>query len=309
MGRAVREGAAAPRVVLVDAREWLSGDTADAVHASTRGALGAAQAWLAEEQLTTCRLAVVTAGAVGVRAEEELPGLARRGCGVWCASAQAENPGRFALVDVDGAGASWEALHGALLAAGTEEHQLAVRAGGVFVPRLAPVARAASPREGVPEGGPAVDGAEGGPVGGGGEEVSVAKAATHGAPALDVKGTVLITGGTGELGALLARHLVERPRGAHLLLTSRRGPQAPGAAELQARAGGAGREREVVACDVADREQLRTVLASVSAGAPAACGGARRGRARRRRGRLADRGAGRRGCWRRRWTARGTCTS
>ena len=53
-------------------------------------------------------------------------------------------------------------------------------------------------------------------------------------------GTVLITGGTGGLGALVAGHLVER--GARdLLLASRSGMAAAGAGELKAVVGGAGR--------------------------------------------------------------------
>ena len=51
--------------------------------------------------------------------------------------------------------------------------------------------------------------------------------------ALDPDGTVLITGGTGALGGLLARHLVAEHGVRHLLLLSRRGPT-PGAAELVA---------------------------------------------------------------------------
>ncbi len=232
LGRAVQEAAAAPRVVLVDAREWVRGGVADAVHASTHEALAVAQAWLAEERLGACRLAVVTGGAVAVGAEEELPGLAQAGVWGLVRVAQAENPGRFALVDLDGAQASWEALPEALLATGTEEHQLAIREGGVFAPRLAPVPAADDPRDAV--------------------------------PALEVDGTVLLTGGTGELGALLARHLVVAHGVRHLLLTSRQGPQAPGAAELQAELGERGASVRVAACDVADREQLRTLLASVS---------------------------------------------
>ena len=40
---------------------------------------------------------------------------------------------------------------------------------------------------------------------------------------LDLTGTVLITGGAGELGREVARHLVDRHGVRHLLLTSRRG--------------------------------------------------------------------------------------
>ena len=61
----------------------------------------------------------------------------------------------------------------------------------------------------------------------------LAPVAGSGRPEFDPDGTVLVTGGTGALGALLARHLVER--GARkLVLVSRRGPEAPGADELVA---------------------------------------------------------------------------
>src|SRR5205823_3828434 len=45
-------------------------------------------------------------------------------------------------------------------------------------------------------------------------------------------GTVLLTGGTGELGRTVAEHLVRAHGVTHLLLTSRRGMEAPGASEL-----------------------------------------------------------------------------
>ncbi len=51
--------------------------------------------------------------------------------------------------------------------------------------------------------------------------------------AIDPQGTVLITGGTGTLGALLARHLVSEHGVGHLLLASRRGEDAEGARELE----------------------------------------------------------------------------
>jgi NADPH:quinone reductase-like Zn-dependent oxidoreductase/acyl carrier protein len=78
----------------------------------------------------------------------------------------------------------------------------------------------------------------------------------------DPDGTVLITGGTGALGAALARHLVAG--GArHLLLTGRRGPHAPGAAELAAELTAAGAQVTIAACDVADRDAVATLLADV----------------------------------------------
>ncbi|MEV5980607.1 type I polyketide synthase [Streptomyces sp. NPDC052114] len=76
------------------------------------------------------------------------------------------------------------------------------------------------------------------------------------------RGTVLITGGTGALGGQVARRLAAR--GAeHLLLVSRQGDTAPGAAELTAELVAAGSRVTVAACDVADADALRELLADV----------------------------------------------
>ncbi|UAL71813.1 SDR family NAD(P)-dependent oxidoreductase [Streptomyces angustmyceticus] len=80
---------------------------------------------------------------------------------------------------------------------------------------------------------------------------------------LDAEGTVLVTGGTGGLGALVARHLVAEHGVRHLLLSSRRGPQAPGAEALRDELAALGAEVTVAACDVADHEALRGLLGSV----------------------------------------------
>ena len=72
---------------------------------------------------------------------------------------------------------------------------------------------------------------------------------------LEPTGTVLITGGAGELGRELARHLVDRHGVRHLLLTSRRGLETPGAAELVAALQALGAQTvQVVSCDVSDRD-------------------------------------------------------
>ncbi|MGW4116844.1 type I polyketide synthase, partial [Actinosynnema sp. NPDC004786] len=72
-------------------------------------------------------------------------------------------------------------------------------------------------------------------------------------------GAVLVTGGTGALGGAVARHLVARHGVTRLVLASRRGPDAPGVAELLADLAGA--EVAVVACDVSDRDAVARLLA------------------------------------------------
>ncbi len=82
--------------------------------------------------------------------------------------------------------------------------------------------------------------------------------------AIDPEGTVLVTGGTGTLGALLARHLVTQHDVGHLLLVSRQGIQAKGASELQAELEGLGASVRIEACDASQRQALKSLLDSVS---------------------------------------------
>ncbi|WP_345023674.1 type I polyketide synthase, partial [Streptomyces sedi] len=75
------------------------------------------------------------------------------------------------------------------------------------------------------------------------------------APAWRTTGTALITGGTGAIGGHVARWLAGS--GAeHLVLTSRRGPEAPGAEELTAELAALGARVTVAACDAADPAAL-----------------------------------------------------
>ncbi|MFI6575113.1 type I polyketide synthase [Nocardiopsis sp. NPDC050513] len=75
-------------------------------------------------------------------------------------------------------------------------------------------------------------------------------------------GTVLVTGGTGALGAHTARWLARRGAD-HLLLVSRRGADSPGARELAEELRAVGAKVTLAACDVADRAALAEVLAAV----------------------------------------------
>ncbi|MFJ9612210.1 type I polyketide synthase, partial [Kitasatospora sp. NPDC101176] len=80
--------------------------------------------------------------------------------------------------------------------------------------------------------------------------------------------TVLVTGGTGALGSTVVRHLAARHGARHLLLLSRRGADAPGAAELARELAESGAEVRFAAVDAADREALAAVLADVPAERP-----------------------------------------
>ncbi|WP_406365863.1 type I polyketide synthase [Streptomyces sp. NBC_01546] len=199
----------------------------EAARTVTSYVLGLLQSWLTDERFEFTTLVVVTRGAVAT-AEDTAPDLTQ--ASVWgiVRAAQAENPGRIVLLDTDPDTdpADFPAIAAAALAHG--EPELALRDGRFLIPRLVPTA--------VPE----------------------ADAPWNG------EGTVLITGGTGGLGARLAHHLVTRHGVRHLLLTSRRGPQAPGAAELRERLLDAGAlDVRVAACDAADRAALADVLGAI----------------------------------------------
>ncbi|MGW0778671.1 type I polyketide synthase, partial [Streptomyces sp. NPDC002835] len=86
-------------------------------------------------------------------------------------------------------------------------------------------------------------------------------------PAWNPEGTVLITGGTGALGRHLARRLAARGV-RHLLLTSRRGPAAPGAAELAVELEALGVTVTVAACDTADRPAAARLIEGIPAAHP-----------------------------------------
>jgi acyl transferase domain-containing protein/NADPH:quinone reductase-like Zn-dependent oxidoreductase/NAD(P)-dependent dehydrogenase (short-subunit alcohol dehydrogenase family)/acyl carrier protein len=197
------------------------------------GVLGLVQAWIGNERFDGSRMVLVTHGAVAVDAMpgvDATPGVdAMVQAPVWglLRSAQSEHPGRFVLADLDDGKGSLRALFGGL--ALEDEPQLAVREGVVSAPRLG---RARPPTS----------------------------LSADGASPARAQGTVLITGGTGGLGSLLARHLVIEHGVRHLLLASRKGPAAPGAAELRAELAEWEAEVTIATCDVADRDQVSSLL-------------------------------------------------
>ena len=95
-----------------------------------------------------------------------------------------------------------------------------------------------------------------------------AAAAAGAAPVLDRNGTVLVTGGAGAPGSLLARHLVSGHGMRHVMLVSRPGADARGASELADELRGLGAQVALVASDIADRDQLAGVLAQIPAEHP-----------------------------------------
>ncbi|CAO0826282.1 SDR family NAD(P)-dependent oxidoreductase OS=Streptomyces microflavus OX=1919 GN=HUT09_22175 PE=4 SV=1 [Streptomyces microflavus] len=204
-----------------------------AAHHTAAHVLDVVQRFLADERYADVRLAVVTRGAVAVRDGEEITGLADAPVWGLVRAVQAEHPGRLVLADVDGSDD--------LSALTTDEPQFAVREGRLLAPRLVR-ATVSTP---APADGPLT------------------------APsALDPDGTVLITGGTGGLGALFARHLVTRHGVRHLLLASRSGERAAGVPALRSALEELGAEVTVAACDVADRDQVAALLGTVPAEHP-----------------------------------------
>jgi acyl transferase domain-containing protein/short-subunit dehydrogenase/acyl carrier protein len=144
-------------------------------------------------------------------------------------AAQAEHPGRFVLADLDDSEESSRIL-AAAVASG--EPEIAIRQGVVTVPRLAKA------------------------IG------------TSGELPWDADGTVMITGGTGLLGSLTALHLVAEHGVRHLILTGRRGVDAPGAAELRDSLTAMGAEVWIPAVDMSDRCAVAEILAEIPSAHP-----------------------------------------
>ncbi|WP_443072525.1 SDR family NAD(P)-dependent oxidoreductase [Streptomyces sp. NBC_01485] len=231
LGYAIEVGEPVPDGVLMTVLpDRAATDVPASAQAAVRRTLGVIQQWLADEQFAESRLVVMTRGAVTTGPTDSgsdcvtapLWGLVR--------TAEAENPGRFVLIDLDDKEQSRRAV-AAALAGG--ETQIAIRDGRLYVPRLA-------------------------------RSTDTAAQGVLDAAAFGPDSTVLITGGTGALGGLVARHLATRYGVRRLVLASRRGPAAEGAAELEADLAGLGAHATVVVCDTGDREALAAVIAAHS---------------------------------------------
>jgi len=207
--------------------------TGDAVRSTLSEVLAIAQAWVTDPRFAASRLVLVTENAVGPWIESSTDTAAElAGSAVWglIRTAQSEHPDRFVLLDVDDRQSV--PIADVLTVAGDDEPQLVVRDGIVLTPRLVPVEPLAEP------------------------------------PAWDPEGTVLITGGTGTLGQIVARHLVDHHGIRHLLLVSRSGLRAEGADAFAAEMTAAGARVTIEACDVADRSALAHLLGEVPSDHP-----------------------------------------
>ena len=180
--------------------------------------LGEVQRWLADASLAATQLVVVTRDAVAV--DDDATSVDVAGAAVWglIRSLASENPGRVALIDADEASLPvWKA------AVATGAPQAALRGGRCWTPALA--------------------------------RISDDEALNQ--PPRPINGPVLITGGTGGLGSLVARHLVAAHGVRELILLSRSG----NAPELQQQLEEAGAHVRIAACDVTDRDALTKVIA------------------------------------------------
>ncbi|MEC9464135.1 MAG: SDR family NAD(P)-dependent oxidoreductase, partial [Myxococcota bacterium] len=239
----VLDGDRVPTRILVDFRQLLSGEmVAAGLRASASHALATVQQWLSEPRLYETELVWLTQESADVWGREDehhddgtLPGFALGAIWGLLRCTRHENPDRsLRVVDLERGDPTPDLMSRALGVVG--EPELAVRRETLWVPRLRREA--------------------------GGEPV------VESSPDL-TRGTVLITGALGALGQAFSRHLVENHGVKRLVLLSRRGMKADGAAALVAELQTLGAlSTEVVDCDVTDHDALSRVIDDIDPAYP-----------------------------------------
>ncbi|MEV4311988.1 SDR family NAD(P)-dependent oxidoreductase [Actinocrispum sp. NPDC049592] len=217
-----------PDVVLVRVN-GKGDDKVAKAHEVANYVLKTVQDWLADSRFAPARLVFATSGAVAADDNESITDVAAASVWGLVRTAQAENPGAFVLADLDDAESSLERLPRLLT---SDEPQFVIRDGKARVGRI------------------------------------VKLSCSPGTPSWDPEGTVLITGGTGGLGALMARHLVGDHGMKRLLLVSRSGMEGPAALALQAELIAHGAEVTITSCDMADRDAVAGLIESIPAEHP-----------------------------------------
>ncbi|GAB1818699.1 type I polyketide synthase [Herbidospora sp. RD11066] len=222
LAEAIEAGRPAPDVVFAQVGSATPG-VAEASRLIATNTLSLVQHWLTLPALSDARLAIVTRGAVAARTGEPVTDVAAASAWGLVRSAQSEEPGRLLLIDLPADGG----IEHLAEAVASEEPEVAIREGAVHGRRLTRLSSGPEPT----------------------------------ADLSRTTGTVLVSGGTGMLGALVSRHLASTGRAERLLLLSRSGPSASGAALLAADCAQSGVDVWITAADAADRAALAGVLA------------------------------------------------
>ncbi|HRI63722.1 MAG TPA: SDR family NAD(P)-dependent oxidoreductase [Polyangium sp.] len=201
----------------------------DTIHDHAEHLLSWLQGILGDERLTFRKFVLITRQAQSTPSDGQRPELTQTSLWGLLRTAMLEYPSRsLVLVDIDQNEASLSVLSDAIA---LDEPQVVLRNGSVFVPRLLraePLSHTSTP----------------------------SSALQH--------GTVLVTGGTAGLGALVARHLVQKHGVKHVLLLSRRGSAAPEAKTLEQEIQALGASVTMAECNIADRAALEAIMTSIA---------------------------------------------